>query len=122
MFTFISFFIAFFITLLLIPGIIEIARIKQLCEVPNSRSSHTIQTPSLGGVTIIGGILISVLIWSDELLTSGFQNLICALIVIFALGLKDDLVGISPTYKIMGQIVAGMLLISSDLSLNSLYG
>ena len=55
-----AFITALAITFLVIPGIINIARKKHIVDEPDERKSHTVSTPSLGGIGIFAGTLFSV--------------------------------------------------------------
>ncbi|MDO3387474.1 hypothetical protein QWI17_16650, partial [Gilvimarinus sp. SDUM040013] len=54
-----AFFSALFITLISIPKIIRISYKKQLMDVPGERSSHENKVPTLGGVALFFGIVVS---------------------------------------------------------------
>lgn len=110
------------LTCFCIPVIITVAHKKQLFDFPNNRSSHELPTPSLGGVAMMIGILISTLICSDEMFSGQFQYIICSLLVIFIVGLKDDLVGISPKKKLLGQAIAAIFLVVAGVRITDLHG
>lgn len=55
--------LAFIITFLAIPSIVDVARKKHLVDVPNGRTSHDINTPTLGGLSIFAGFVISTMIY-----------------------------------------------------------
>ena len=111
---------AFIITYLTIPGIIEIATDKRLCDEPNNRSSHSRTMPTLGGIGIMAGFILSFLFWGK--FSIGLNYVICGLVIIFGVGLRDDIVGLTSIQKLVGQIlVAGMLLLSG-VEINSLGG
>ena len=54
-----GFLTAFTLTYFAIPSIIGIAKEKHLFDEPNARSSHTVRTPSLGGIAIFAGVIFS---------------------------------------------------------------
>ena len=50
---------SFLVTFFSIPPIVRIACMKKLTALPNVSTSHTIQTPNLGGVAIFAGVIVS---------------------------------------------------------------
>lgn len=118
-----SFLTAFTLTYFAIPPIISVAREKNLCDVPGERSSHTISTPSLGGIGIFAGAIFSIVLWTPFNSFSNLQYILCAFLILFLIGAKDDLSPVSPDKKIIGQVLAAAILIfKSDIQLNSFYG
>ena len=55
-----AFISSFLIAFLSIPSIIKIARIKHLYDEPEGRKSHEEATPTLGGIAIFAGFILSV--------------------------------------------------------------
>jgi UDP-N-acetylmuramyl pentapeptide phosphotransferase/UDP-N-acetylglucosamine-1-phosphate transferase len=106
-----------------IPVIIKISRLKNLMAEPGERSSHVRRTPTLGGVAIFASILISYFLWEnpDE---GHFVHLsISAIVILFFLGVKDDILILSPKKKMIIQIVASALvIIMGNLRLENLFG
>ena len=116
-----SFLTAFTLTYFAIPSIISIAREKRLFDEPVARSSHTISTPSLGGIAIFAGAIFSIVLWAIEL--DELQYILCAFIILFLIGAKDDISPVSPYKKLTGQILAASILVfKSDIKLTSSYG
>ena len=80
---------------------------------------HNAPTPLAGGITLIACLLISIPIAgfykSPEIL-----KVLLALLVIFGFGLWDDKKRIRARYKILGQILATLLLILSGVSIQFL--
>jgi len=114
---------AFFITLLSIPSIIEVAIAKHLYDEPNGRTSHTINTPTLGGMAIYAGLIISSMLFVNIERIGYIQYIIAASIVIFFIGLKDDILTIAPLKKLIGQIIAAAIIIDlGDVRFTSLHG
>lgn len=118
-----SFLTAFFVTYLAIPSIIKIAEIKNLVDKPNERSSHSTGIPTLGGLAIFAGVIFAITFWTPFQLFGDMQYILCAFIIIFLVGAKDDIVPISPAKKMLGQFAAAFLLVyKSNVRLTSLYG
>ncbi len=119
----ISFVVALFITITAIPVIINISRLKDLMAEIKSRSSHKKLTPTLGGVAIFAATLITYFIWDNPKEGHDLHLTISAIIILFFLGIKDDILILSPKKKLLIQIAASLLVISiGNLQVTNLYG
>ncbi|MGQ0737476.1 MAG: MraY family glycosyltransferase [Bacteroidota bacterium] len=115
--------VAFIITFLAIPVILQVAEQKKLYDIPDERKVHTRLVASLGGVGIFGGFLLASLLSIQGYLNPEFQYFFAAALVIFFLGLKDDLMILSATKKFIGQIIAASILIHlGGIRLGSMHG
>lgn len=115
--------VSFIISFLAIPVVLEIAEKKKLYDIPDERKVHTHPVASLGGVGIFGGFLLACLLSIQIILNPEFQYFFAAAIVIFFLGLKDDLLILSATKKFIGQIIAASILIHlGHIKLDSMFG
>jgi len=118
-----AFITSFTLTFLAIPSIISIARKKKLYDEPGERRSHTVSTPSLGGIGIFAGTLFSIILWTPFQYFGDLQYILCSFIIIFLIGAKDDIDPISPTKKFAGELLAaGILVFRANVRLTSLYG
>ncbi len=118
-----GFLTAFTMTYFAIPSIIGIARDKHLFDEPNDRSSHTVKTPSLGGIAIFAGAIFSIVLWTPFSDFGSLQYTLCAFIIIFLIGAKDDIAPMSPFNKMVGQVLAASILVlKSEIQLTGLYG
>ena len=114
---------AFILTYFVIPPIIHVAKSKNLCDEPGERRSHTESTPSLGGVGIFAGLIFSITLWTPIPFFSHFQYIFCAFIIIFLIGVKDDISPVAPLKKLLGQLFAACILVfKANIKLSSLYG
>ena len=113
----------FIVTYYLIPKVLWVSKEKNLTAAVVGRSSHTVETPSFGGVAFfITLILVLSLIQSMRLSYVG-NHLIAAITVLFMVGLKDDLVVSTARVNLFGQITATCFIIfSPELHLSSLEG
>ena len=75
--------LAFIITFLAIPSIVDVARLKHLYDVPNGRTSHSKNTPTLGGLSIFAGFVISAMIFLHIPDIPYIQYVIAGIIVVF---------------------------------------
>ncbi|GAA4002418.1 MraY family glycosyltransferase [Hymenobacter fastidiosus] len=116
-----SFLWAFLVALFAVPSIIYIAHLKNMLDTPNVRTVHESLTPRLGGVAVFAGYMSSLTIFAN--LGNGIQELLAGCIVLFFVGLKDDLVSISVTKKFVGQLLAtGIVMIMADIRVTSFQG
>ena len=108
-----SFMWSFWVALFVVPSIIYIAHLKNMLDTPNVRTVHESLTPRLGGVAVFAGFMSALTIFAD--LGNGLQQLLAGCIVLFFVGLKDDLVTISVTKKFVGQLLAtGIVMIMAQ--------
>lgn len=117
--------LAFIITLIVIPAIITVATVKKLYDVPDDkRKIHKEPIPSLGGLGMFIGFIFSILLtinFSSE--APEFQYYIASLLLIFFLGIKDDIIIISPVKKFVGQLIAaGILVYKANLVITDMGG
>lgn len=96
---------------------------KKLYDMPDERRSHTEVTPSLGGIAIFAGILFSIVLWTPFGEFGNLQYILCALLIMFLIGAKDDILPISPKKKLLGQILAaGIITFKAEIFFSSLHG
>ena len=119
-----SFITAFTLTYFAIPSVIQVAREKNLVDVPGGRHVHQEVTPSLGGFAIFAGMMFSIMLWTPFALYGGtLQYILCAFVIIFLIGAKDDILPISPTNKLVGQILAAAILVfKADVRITGFHG
>lgn len=118
-----SFITAFILVYMAIPSIINIARVKQLYDVPDDRKSHKEVVPTLGGVAIFAGVIFSIILWTPFNVFGDLQYILCSFIIIFLIGAKDDILPMSPYRKLLGQIFACFILVfKAQVRITSLYG
>lgn len=113
----------FALTFLAIPSIINIAVKKHLVDEPGERRSHQHLIPTLGGIGIFAGVIFSIVLWTPFNVFQELQYILCALIIIFLIGAKDDILPMSAGKKLIGQfIAAGILVVKAKIVITSLYG
>lgn len=115
--------VSFIITFLAIPVVIQVAEKKKLYDIPDERKLHTRLVASLGGVGIFGGFILASLLSIQGYQNPEFQYFFAAAIIIFFLGLKDDIMILSASKKFVGQIIAASILIHlGGIRLDSMHG
>lgn len=102
--------LAFLITFFAIPIIIQVSREKKLFDEPDERKVHKMVIPTLGGLGIFAGFILSTLLGSPAG-SPLMQYYAAAAIVIFFLGIKDDILILSPAKKFIGQLIAAGIII-----------
>lgn len=115
--------LAFIITFFSIPVIIKVAKAKKLYDEPDERKVHKNVIPTLGGMGIFSGFIISLLMGISSAANPEFQFFVAACLVIFFMGLKDDIMLLSASKKFLGQLVAaGIIIRFGGIQLNDMHG
>ena len=115
-----SFITAFFISFLAIPRLIEFAHKLKVFDNGGDRASHEGSTPFFGGIAIFTGVICSLLFWAD---IEDIQYILVSILIVFIVGLIDDLRQITAFKKLIGQIIATLILIFfGDLQIDSMHG
>ena len=114
---------AFLLVYFTIPKIIGVVEYKRLMDDPDHRSSHTNRTPTLGGVAFFYTLIFALFFIKDWNLLQEGLYIIPGLTILFIIGLKDDLVVISPGAKLMAQVLAVVfILVNPSFTIHSLNG
>lgn len=112
----------FLVAFIILPVIIKYSLAKNLLDVPGRRKIHKKVTPSMGGIAIFMGFLMAILIWMDFTQWENIHFLLASLFLVFLLGVRDDIVPFRALHKLLGQIVAVVILLFSAVKINSFYG
>jgi UDP-N-acetylmuramyl pentapeptide phosphotransferase/UDP-N-acetylglucosamine-1-phosphate transferase len=115
--------LSFVITYFAIPVLIRVAELKHLYDEPDERKSHKIRIPTLGGLGFFAGFVLATAVCVPSQQTFPLQYLLAAFFIIFIVGMKDDIVGLSPVKKLIGQLVAAFAIIYlGNLQIRNMYG
>jgi len=139
-----GFLTAFFVVLFTMPSLIKVARMKHLVDEPSEeRKLHHRSIPTIGGIIIFAAIIFSYSLWfpsglsafsspgADFKLLYGemstayadFKVMIAAMVLLFFIGVKDDIIGFSPVKKLVGHmVVAYILVIIGDVRIHDMHG
>lgn len=125
-----SFFTAFLVVLLGTPSLIKVAKLKHLVDEPSEeRKLHSRSVPTIAGVMIFSAFLFSICIWFPTKAISSFEAindfkyLIAILVLLFFVGVKDDIIGTAPIYKLVAHIIVGFILVMlGDVRIESMHG
>ena len=129
-----GFLTSFFVVLITTPSLIKVAKLKHLVDVPTEdRKLHIRRIPTIGGIIIFAAILFSFTIWIpinpflDSIVLAERGNeikyLTAALIILFFIGIKDDIIGVSPVKKLIALGLVGFILVvMGDFRITSFNG
>ena len=122
---FLVFILGLYLSNSIFPVVIYLTVKKKLMNEPCSRSSHTRKTPNLGGVGIFISFLICTCISASvfnflEIELKQLLSVIGSISILFFLGIKDDLIGITPLQKLIGQFFAALIVVFiADIRIDS---
>lgn len=118
-----AFTLAFSMVIIVIPYILKVAHAKKLFDTFSERKVHTLSIPPLGGVGIFIGFILSTIIATDGYSFDALKYIIASVILMFFIGLKDDLIDISARKKFFVQVFAAILLTSlGNFHISNLHG
>lgn len=131
-----SFLISLVLAGLIIPQILLIAFRKNLFDDVDPRKVHKGAVPRLGGIAFFPSILFSMaLVVGAGIKTNSWEYLpcletslspmylmICAVLLMFLVGMADDLIGVRYGAKFVMQILASFFVIMSGMTIDNFYG
>lgn len=125
-----GFLTSFFVVLIATPVLIKVAKLKHLVDEPTEdRKLHKRSIPTIGGIIIFAAFLFSYSIWFPDYgpdlkqSINEFKYLVASLVILFFIGIKDDIIGTSPIVKLSAHfIVAVILVLMADIRITSLHG
>jgi len=117
------------VTLVVTPLVTRLSARYGLVDRPGGRKVHTEPISRLGGVAIFTGVMAAVAVqvfgesllgWNRVLLDTAAGDLrawgvLGGLALVFAVGLIDDLINLTPGAKLLGQIVAAGVVVAAGL-------
>ncbi|MDE6439101.1 MAG: undecaprenyl/decaprenyl-phosphate alpha-N-acetylglucosaminyl 1-phosphate transferase, partial [Muribaculaceae bacterium] len=120
----------------IIPQILLIAFRKNLFDEVDPRKIHKGAVPRLGGIAFFPAILFAMLLifgvcrqFCPSLMDSVFQSsltglcfIACAVIILYLVGMADDLIGLKYRAKFMAQIVSAALVVVGGIYIDNLHG
>lgn len=117
---------------LFIPALLSFCKKKNLYDMPNQRKVHKCLVPRLGGIAFMPSMLIAFFIVtlimgsqavdSKITISSWTLGLLISLLLVYGVGIVDDLIGLDAKVKFVIQIVASAILPLCGLYINNLYG
>lgn len=125
---------AFAVVLYSTPSLIKVAILKRLIDDPSEeRKIHKRAIPTIGGIIIYAATLFSFSLWyniddlheADQIFESvkEFKIIVATSLVLFFVGVKDDIIGTSPVKKLFANILVGLILVlMGDIRITGLHG
>lgn len=130
----IVFAVALIATVALVPLAKRIAFVVDAIDYPSARRVNKKPIPRLGGVAMFGGLAAALLAlavglsvgWIEPFephptLTVWYPGVVLGVAFMFAVGVVDDVKGLNPKAKMLGQIVAASIVAGSGVLLSSIY-
>ena len=121
-FALLGFLTAFTVTLITIPPAIALFKKFGVYDMPEARKVHTMPIPTLGGITIIAGMMVALLLWFPFNKDPEQICFFSSLVVLTALGIMDDLRDLSASYKFMLQFALASLIAVSGIRITNFEG
>ncbi|MBL7741873.1 MAG: undecaprenyl/decaprenyl-phosphate alpha-N-acetylglucosaminyl 1-phosphate transferase [Chitinophagaceae bacterium] len=121
-FALLCFVTAFLVTMIAIPVIIKMANKYKLYDVPNERKEHTVPIPTMGGIAVIAGTMMALLFWLPFDYETEQVCFFISVVILFALGIMDDIKDLSARYKFLVQIGLATLMAISGVRISSFEG
>lgn len=125
---------SFVVVLYSTPSLIKVAVLKRLIDAPSEdRKIHKSSVPTIGGIIIYAGTIFSYSLWYsiekkiyyDRIWTSinEFKLIIATSLILFFVGVKDDIVGTAPVKKLFAHIIVALVLVlMGDVRITGLHG
>jgi UDP-N-acetylmuramyl pentapeptide phosphotransferase/UDP-N-acetylglucosamine-1-phosphate transferase len=110
------------VTAYLIPCWISVCNKWNLFEKTDERKKHRDNIPTLGGLAIYAGIMITFLILGQDLAAHTIKYLMAASLILFFTGFFDDLLDLPASKKLIFQLVAAFLISFGGTRITNLYG
>ena len=132
-----GFITSFFVVLIATPSLIKVAKLKHLVDYQNEkRKVHKTSKPTIGGVIIFAAAIFAFCLWfptedrnyglTSELMITSFNEfkfLLASVLILFFIGVKDDIIGTAPSKKLVGHILVGCILVlMADIRITSMHG
>ncbi len=121
-FALISFITAFVIAMVSIPPVIMLVNKYRLHDIPDTRKEHFIPTPTLGGIAIMMGMVVSLAFWFPFPFTGEIMMCFLAIAILFVMGITDDLKDLSAKYKFIVEIALASLIALSGIRITTFGG
>lgn len=104
-----SFVITFFISLLIVPIVGKVTTNLGIIAHTNNRTIHKGIIPRTGGYAIYISFLLGAMLFLKT--DTQINSMLIGGFIIFIVGLYDDIHDLSPKYKMLGQIIAALIVI-----------
>ena len=115
--------VAFAVTFVLTPVVRRFAEARGAVVAPDERRIHTVPTATIGGVAMIVAFLVAMVVaWRLDTFSAVFTSsapagVALAAVLIFSVGLVDDLRELSAPARVAGMVLAGSVLSIAGVSI-----
>lgn len=118
-----SFLTSLAIGMLFFPVLIKLLTKYNFSDAPGGRKIHKSAIPSMGGIGFSLAAAVSLAIWAWQFPLPDIQFLLGAIALMFFVGFRDDMVELKASQKLLGQLVAVLLVVVvSDIRIKDLHG
>ena len=119
---FLILFFSFIIGQCFMPVVLKVARARHFVVKPNKRMSHTGEVPNIGGIDIFMSFILTYLLFEYNQLHYS-QFIFIGVFLILMTGFIDDLIDLSPSWKLAGECISGLfLIVLANIRLTHLHG
>ncbi|UXR69986.1 MULTISPECIES: MraY family glycosyltransferase [unclassified Staphylococcus] len=108
--------VSMIVSLIITPVVIAVSKKLDIVDKPNFRKVHTKPISMMGGAVILISFFIGV--WLGHPIERETKPLLLGAIVIYLVGLIDDLYDIKPIFKLLGQIVAASIVVMYGVTID----
>jgi UDP-GlcNAc:undecaprenyl-phosphate GlcNAc-1-phosphate transferase len=114
---------AFAVAFLFFPVLIKLLSAWKVFDAPGKHKIHVHYVPAMGGICILLGAGFSLLIGLPFSIWLSYKFLLVSMALMFVIGLRDDILTLTPGEKLMGQLLPIIILVVfGDTLLSSFYG
>lgn len=99
--------ISILITIAVMPYSRELAVKLQALDKPGRRKIHEHVMPKCGGMAMVVGAFVPIMLWAPK--THFVKGLLIGAMIIVFFGLADDIKDLSPNLKLLGQVLAALV-------------
>lgn len=129
-----AFFTALIIVIFFTPSLIKVAELKNLTDEPDEeRKLHKRKIPTIGGIIIFAAMIFALSLWLSISFTDNalifaerfkdYTLIVTTTLVLFFVGVKDDIIGTAPIKKLIAHILVAMVIVlMANIRIKSLHG
>lgn len=109
MYTLLLIIFSMIVSLILTPIVIKVSHKLGIVDQPNFRKVHTKPISVLGGTVILLSFLVG--IWLGHPIETEVKPLVIGSVLIYLVGLIDDIYDLKPIMKLLGQVIAALVVV-----------
>ncbi|MEI6522524.1 MAG: MraY family glycosyltransferase [Bacteroidota bacterium] len=121
---FIAFVLSFCVVVYFTPVLIKVAIFKNLIDKPDKeRKFHEGEIPTIGGIMIFAATIIGYGICFPSPYIEKFNFLLSSIMIMFFVGIKDDIIGTTPLKKLAAHFLAALIMVVlADVRIKGFHG